>query len=270
MGGGGGAVVPGDDAGLVQASDYTYFRADTLKLLEPDLVLKPLGITEQRITAQAQNAIDEGLVADKEPDDGDGLPDDADGDGYVDLNAIVRFFGDVDPAAPGGMATVGAGLCPHPYDGSQVCGPLKLGPFQDPRPYTNGTDCALDGTSRVASGACFSSDKGAVTINVQLIGMIPLKDAQVVGSWVEQGAGGIQNGFVRGFLSEEAAKNTRLPEQLPLSALALGIAPRTPLIDFLPSGQKAQNPAGWWFTVGFTAKPALFDSRVGPDGEAGE
>ena len=255
----------GSNAPSVNEGD-TYYRADVLKLLKPKLVLKPLGF-ETDITGDAQKAEDEGLKADKEPDDGDGVADSGDGDGYVDLNAIIKFIGGVDPKEAGGFVTAGAGLCPYPYDASKVCGPLKLGPFQEAASYTHGKDCKLDGASGTASGSCFSSQQGAFTVNIQLIGAVPLENTQVIGAWVDEARGGISNGWIRGFLSEEVAKKTKLPEQLPIAARLLGIAPNTPLIDFLSDGDKQAAPAGWWFTLQYTAKPALYDPKVGPDGE---
>lgn len=250
------------------SDDDTFYRADTLKLLKPGLVTKPLGgLVQPSITPAAQSAVDDSLVRDTEPDDGDGVQDDGDGDGYVDLNAIIRFLGKVDPKSEGGIVTAGAGLCPYPYDSSRVCGPLRLGPFQNPARYKNSQDCALDGTDKRASGPCFSSEKGDFAVNIQLIGAVPLADTQVIGSWVDNGRGGIANGWIRGFLSEEVARRTKAPEQLPLAATLLGITGGTPLIQFLADADKQQNPAGWWFLVQYSAKSALYDSSVGPDGE---
>lgn len=270
--GGQGSSSTGDDGGANLpdlSDDDTFFRADLLKLIKPGLVTKPLGggLGQPSITAQAQNAVDDSLVNDNEPDDGDGTPDDGDGDGYVDLNAIIRFLGKVDPSMEGGIVTAGAGLCPYPYDPSQVCGPLKLGPFQNPAQYVNGQDCALDGTDKVASGSCFSSEKGDFVVNIQLIGAVPLEDTQVIGSWVDDGKGGIANGWIRGFLTEEVAKKTKAPDQLPLAATLLGISGGTPLSDFLADADKQASPPGWWFLLQYSAKPAIYDSSVGPDGE---
>jgi len=269
--GGGGTAGAFDDGGM--NGPDTFFRADLLKLLAPKLVTKPLGTTDPRlqsdITGNAQSAVDDSLVQDNEPDDGDGVRDDGDGDGYVDLNAIIRFLGQLDTNAKGGTVTAGAGLCPVPYDPSQACGPLKLGPFQDPAMYTNGQDCKLDGTDKVAEGPCFSSEKGDFKVNIQLIGTVPLKTTQVIGSWVDGGKGGIANGWIRGFLSEEVARQTKLPDQLPLAARLLLIPGGAPLSDFLSDDPKFKqaDPPGWWFLLRYTAKPAIFDSSVGPDGE---
>lgn len=265
----GGNSSPDEDGGSSPMSGEadTFFRADSLKLLEPTLVLKPAFLPQQDITGTAQDAVNEGLVEDNEPDDGDGVADSGDGDGYVDLNAIIKFIGGVDPTEAGGFVTAGAGLCPYPYEASQACGPLALGPFQEPAEYTHGKDCKLNGASSTAPGSCFSSQQGAFTVNIQLIGAVPLQNTQVIGSWVDGAKGGISNGWIRGFLSEEVAMKTKLPQQLPIAALLLGIQPGTPLIDFLADADKSSSPAGWWFTLQYTAKPAVYDPKVGPDGQ---
>ncbi len=261
---------PGEDGGSPMSGSTgeanTFYRADLLKLIKPQLVLKPFIGPQQDITPNAQTAVDEGLVQDKEPDNGNGIADSGDGDGYVDLNAIIKFIGGVDPSEEGGAVTAGAGLCPFPYDAKQVCGPLALAPFQTPAPYTHGKDCKLDGTMSSSAGSCFSSQQGSFTVNIQLIGAVPLQNAQVIGSWVDAGKGGISNGWIRGFLSEEVAMKTKLPAQIPIAARLLGIAPNTPLIEFLGDKDKQASPAGWWFTLQYTAKAALYDPKVGPDG----
>lgn len=245
------------------SADDTFYRCDTLKLILPHLVTKPLGTKDPAfqtdITGSAQGEVNKALVEDNEPND--------EGDGYVDLNAMIRFLGKVDTSQPGGFVTAGAGLCPFPYDASQVCGPLKLGPFQDTAAYSNGKDCTLEGSSEMASGSCFAAAKGPRTVNIQLIGPVPLEDTQVIGAWADAGKAGIEDGWIRGFLPEDVAMATKLPEQVPLAALALGIRGGAPLSDFLADKDKQQSPPGWWFTLKYTAKPALYDASVGPDGE---
>jgi hypothetical protein len=261
-----GAGSNGDDGGVAGpgtggpelSPDDTMFRATSLKMLAPDLITKPLGFEGPSIRAGIQTAINDSLVKDVEPENGDG---------FVDLSVIVRFLGDFSTTLQTGHVSMGGALCPFPYDATQVCGPAKTGPFDAPLAIQNGSDCALDGTNYVASGSCFKSNKGTVSVNVQLIGKVPLQDAQVVGSWANAGVDGISGGWVRGFMPEATAKSTKLPEKLPAAAVLLGIAPGTPMIDFLSDKEKVDNNGvnGWWFVMSFAASPVIYDQTVGPD-----
>lgn len=240
-------------------SDGVFYRVQRFALRAPELVLGKGTPLELPVTADVQTIIDGAFVSDAEP-----------ADGYVDLSLLIHFVDTRDPAREAGGTTFGGGVCPYPYDAMKVCGPEVTIPFQAPAPeYENATNCQLDGASNVASGPCFKTTVSEFTLSLPLLGMIPLENGQVIGSWVESGEAGIANGRVRGFLSESTAQATTLPSELPELAVLLGILPGTPIATFFPDRQLSQNDdgePGWWFDVEFGAEPARFDPSVGPDG----
>lgn len=256
------------DIGVEPSADDHFFRVDRFVLKAPGVVLRPAGI-EVPVTGQAQTGITDALVSDIDPDNNnDGMADEGDGDGFVDLSLLVRFLGTDSPASEAGRTTFGGGACPHPYAPELACGPSPELPFQaKTSSYENGTDCQLDGTSHVAEGPCFITQKAGIMLTLPLLGDIPLEEGQVVGAWVDEEQGGIESGAIRGFLPESAAQSTKLGAELPPLAVSLGIKAGTPLAAFLPKGQRTANSAGtqgWWFHIEFSAKPALFDEGVGP------
>lgn len=261
-GGDGGQATPdGPPAG---SGDSVFFRADSLVLRSPEIVLQ-VGL-ELPIGDQAQTHLNEALGADSDPDNnGNGLADTGDGDGFVDLSMLLRFDQTGQPAlGEGGQMLIGAGLCPYPYSASAVCEPNPEAPFREPAlRYTNEVDCALDGTSRVASGRCFSTDKEHLELSLPLLGRLPLEHGQVIGAWVDDGQGGIVNGEIRGFLTEQAAKDTKLV-MIPAHVAVLGIQNGSPVTDFFPIAREKDEAGtpGWWFAVSFTAKPARFEAAA--------
>lgn len=239
------------DFGMNSESD-TFFRAGTMVLKAPGLYAKPFGI-EQSLNRLPQDTVDKALTSDE------------DADGFVDLSLLVRFLKTANPEAKNGMTAPGGGLCPFPVSESSACGPDPTFPFQSPPlAYTNGQDCQLEGTSEVASGACFVTAKGALTMNLSVLGPVPLQDAQVIGTW--EGTG-ISNGRVRGFLPKSVAQTTRIADPAPKYLRDLSIKGGTPLTDFLSDkqlGKDSKGVDGWWFLFNFGAEPAKFDPAVAP------
>lgn len=241
-----------------------YFRLDTVRITEPTLVLKPIagqfiGGLETDITANVQQAVTEALTSDNEPDeDDDGQGD----DGFVDLSIMIRFDDGVDMANPGGVVAAGGGACPFPL-GSAGCGGVESVPFIAVD-YTNrgtGEICELAGTSRTAPGPCAVTDFiDDISLDIVAIGTVPLEAGQIIASYEGNPVAGLTSGWVRGFISEQTAMTTRLPSELPLSAILIGIAPNTPLIDFLSDADRSDNDGvpGWWFEMEFTAVPYEF------------
>lgn len=248
------------------SADDQFFRVDRFLLKSPGVVLRPAGL-EVSVTGQAQTGITDALVSDIDPDNNnDGEVDEGDGDGFVDLSLLVRFLGTESPASEAGRTTFGGGACPHPYAREIACGPSPELPFQArTASYTNRADCELDGTSHVAAGPCFITQKGGIMLTLPLLGDIPLEEGQVVGAWVDEGRGGIESGAIRGFLPQSVAEATKLGAELPPLAVSLGIKVGTPLAEFLPKAQRTTNSAGtdgWWFHIEFSAKPAIFDESA--------
>jgi hypothetical protein len=248
---GGGQPGAAPDLGMNSQGD-TFFRADTLVLLKPTLVhdLTGLGFPKLPVTEQAQGIIN------------DALTQDSDADGRVDASLLVRFLRTADPKVSDGDTTIGGGRCVFPLTPAAACGPEQLFPFQSPGiTYHNGQNCMLQETSDVAPGACFASVRASITMNIPLLGPIPLEDGQVIGSWQD---GAIVNGRVRGFLSKSVAAVTKLPADLTGYEI-LNIVPGMPVSNFLPDneiGKNSRGEDGWWFVLSYTAKAAKFDPNA--------
>lgn len=239
-------VAPPPDGSLpiTNPSSETFFRTNTLTLLAPPMVTKPLGF-EVDNTTDANNGLAQAMTADD------------DGNGFVDLSLLIRFLS-ATPQSGDGQTTTGGALCPFPLTDNQTCVPEVGFPFQALLQYTNGTDCKLEGTSEVAKGSCFVTSRAPLTMVLPIIGPVPLDEGQVIGTW--QGAE-IANGKVRGFLPKTVAAQTKLPDQLPEYLTRLTIKPGTPLTDFLSDKTLEKNGDGvdgWWFLLSFTAKPTKF------------
>ncbi|HVZ32885.1 MAG TPA: hypothetical protein VG963_10685, partial [Polyangiaceae bacterium] len=174
--GGGASSAP---ASLGPSNDGdTFFRADSLTFQTPEIVLSLAGVSLP-ITDQAQSHLDIALVSDSDPDNnGDGMADSGDGDGFLDLSMLLRFVQTATPAAgDGGKLLIGPANCPYPYGASSVCQPNPQASFPDaPLLYKNGTDCALDGAPQHATGQCFKTDKTHFDLALPLLvaGRLPL------------------------------------------------------------------------------------------------
>jgi hypothetical protein len=252
------------DAGNLQAVDTgppdlgensggdSFFRTDTLVLKSPNLYAKVLIVTAQ-VTADAQNALNDSLTMD------------GDADGFVDLSLLLRFIGSVEPqTATIGQLTPGGARCPLPLAYESACGPEETFPFQRPAVmFANGFEaCALDGTMQSAPPPCFATTPASLTMQLPILGAVPLQDGQVVGTWE---SANIQNGWVRGFLPKAIAKATKLGDGLPSWLALAGVKAGAPLTDFLSESEiqtNSQGEEGWWFLMSFTAKAAAFNPAL--------
>jgi hypothetical protein len=246
---GGGMMVPTGPVDLGQDSQGdTFFRADTLVLKAPNLFATLL-IIRTDVTADGQAALNATLTGDE------------DKDGFVDMSLMLRFLKTTNPKGANGQVTPGGAFCPLPISADAACSPDKTFPFQTPSvAYENGTQpCTLTGTSESAPAPCFSTTPASLTMQLPILGAVPLQDAQVVGTW--EGAN-IGNGFVRGFLPKTVAMATKLGEGLPPFLVLAGIQAGAPLTNFLNDSQLQKNARGedgWWFLMSYTAKPAKFN-----------
>lgn len=250
-GGGADASTPAMPTGPVDlgqdSQGDTFFRADSLVLKSPNLYATLL-ILRTDVTADGQNAVNAALVGDD------------DKDGHVDMNLMLRFLKTKDPKAGNGQVTPGGALCPFPLAAETPCTPDQTFPYQTPAlSYANATQaCALTGTMESSPAPCFSTSLASLTMQLPILGAVPLQDGQVVGTW--DGAN-IGNGFVRGFLPKTVAAATKLGEGLPAFLTLAGIKAGAPLTNFLSDAQLQKNARGedgWWFLLSFTAKPAKF------------
>jgi hypothetical protein len=236
------------DLGMNSQGD-TFFRADTLALKQPQLVVNVPFLGCQSVTSDVQAIVNDGLAKDN------------DNDLVVDLSLLIRFLKTTDPKATNGEITIGGGRCPFPATPDGACGPEPIFPFQSPGvAYTNGQNCMLLETTEVSAGACFASALTSLAVNMPLLGPVPLQDGQVTGTWQD---GSIVNGHVRGFLSKAVAMTTKLPTDLSAIPIEyrLVLTAGGPIIDHLCATELSKNARGedgWWFVFDFAAKPAKF------------
>jgi hypothetical protein len=234
------------DLGQNSAGD-SFFRADTLVLKAPNLYATLL-ILRTDVTADGQNALNAALA------------NDDDKDGFVDMSLLLRFLNTKDPKTGSGQVTPGGAACAAPLAAEPACGPEQTFPFQTPPvAFANATQaCGLTGAMESAPPPCFHTTPASLTMQLPILGAVPLQDGEVIGTW--DGAN-IANGYVRGFLPKTVAMATKLGDGLPEFLILAGIQKGAPLSNFLNDSQLAKNARGedgWWFLLSFTAKPAKF------------
>jgi hypothetical protein len=243
-----GTPIPTGPVDLGQNSQGdTFFRADTLVLKSPNLYATLL-ILRTDVTADGQNALNAALAGDD------------DKDGSVDMSLLLRFLNTKDAKTGSGQVTPGGALCAAPLAAEPACGPDKTFPFQTPPVmFANSAQpCGLTGAMESAPAPCFHTAPASLTMQLPILGAVPLQDGEIVGTW--DGAN-IGNGFVRGFLPKTVAMATKLGDGLPEFLVLAGIQKGAPLSNFLNDNQLTKNARGedgWWFLLSYTAKPAKF------------
>ncbi|HEX6240901.1 MAG TPA: hypothetical protein VFZ61_08405, partial [Polyangiales bacterium] len=229
----------------------TFFRVDTLVLKAPNMFVKVPLLGPQNVTMDGQTELDKALTMD------------VDGDGFVDLSSLIRFFKTSDPKAGNGTTTAGGGMCQMPVGGDKPCGPDKTFAFQPAVGYSNNQQgCVLAGTQEMAAGPCFITELSSLTMELPILGAVPLQDGQIVGTW--EGAN-ISNGLVRGFLTKKTAEATKLGEGVPSILALVGVKMGTPLVEFFSAtemGKNSKGEDGWWILMSYTAKPTVFDPAL--------
>jgi hypothetical protein len=245
------APAEGSDAGASQGgggAQETFFRLDKFVLKQPGLVLHLLGL-ETPIASDVQSMLDTSLTDDTEP-----------ADGNIDLNVLLRFSGTSDPAKTAGKVSFGGALCPHPADAAKPCSANPSAPFFEPAvSFSNASKCTLEGDTQSVSGACFQSSKGRMAVSLPLFGPVVLDDAQVIASW---SGGGITEGWIRGFVTEQTAMATKIQGAVPSHLVLFDVQTGSALTTFLPAAERVSHAsgAGWPFLAQFTAKAARFEA----------
>jgi hypothetical protein len=193
---------------------------------------------------------------------------DDDGDGFLDFSFVLGFrpFSD---SGTGLRIDAGCGLCTDPI-ASTVCdwdremviprtttyGALTSGLCLESIP---GTTSGYSPSVPATSGPCVVTDIGLAPILVLVVEGVPiiLEDGQLAGSLVGDPVFRLEDGLMRGFLSETDADGIILP-------VGGGIA----LSSLLPGGAGSCAPgddrdmnhgvSGWWFYLEHVAETAAF------------
>jgi hypothetical protein len=251
-----GTTVPSADAGMpdlgANSQGDTFLRADTLVLKAPNMYVQVPLLGAQDVTMDGQNALNTALTSDDDSND------------FIDMSMLLRFLKTSDPKVGSGQVTPGGAVCQWPIGPDMKCGPDKTFPFQTPAlEHANaGQTCTLTGTQESVPAPCFTTTPASLTMQLPILGAVPLQDGQIVGSW--DGAN-IKSGFVRGFLPKTVAAQTKLGAGVPPLLAVFNIKMGTPLINFFSEaqiGQNAKGEAGWWVVMSYTAKPVKFDPAL--------
>ena len=196
----------------------------------------------------------------------------ADQDGLLEMSFML-LFRPLDQAAAEGSFEFATGDCTAPIE-STSCD-IKAGTESAAGKYANLPDICLEPLLGELSpadyepkpgstnGPCFRGDPLSFTLDLGDF-KLPFVDAEIAAQYVGDPADGMVEGVLHGFLTEESADTTILPDDIPL----LG---GQPISSVLPGGKSncAEHDdrdmhmgiSGWWFYIDFKA------AHVGYTGE---
>ncbi|MCA9660872.1 MAG: hypothetical protein KC486_21190 [Myxococcales bacterium] len=185
-------------------------------------------------------------------------------DGNLNMNFLL-LFRPLDQAASGGDFDFATGDCTAPIE-STVCD-VKEGTEVSSGTYSNMDGVCLEPVMGELSpadympkpgstnGPCFAGDPLSFTLDLGDF-KLPFIDAEIAAQYVGDPADGMVEGLMRGFLSEEDASNTFLPDDIPV----LG---GTPISNLIPGNDQCcakhddrdihMGASGWWFYIEFKA-----------------
>ena len=242
------------------------FRVNLLELRDPHLFANnPLTSTCEDLTQ-----VDNPLFGSINTMIADGIDNDTNGDGYLDISLMLLFRSlDQSTEGPvvGEVVDLRGGRCAPPAD-STTCS------VDSPEPkarttYTNasagtclhvepGTTGPYTPAPMPTVGPCFATDAIDFTFEVLVEIPLPLQDFQVSATYDHDPADELLAGLARGFLSKTDADSTLLPGSIPLAG-------GRPISDFLADGTETCPPGndldppdvpdgGWWFYFYFEAE----------------
>jgi cysteine-rich repeat protein len=198
---------------------------------------------------------------------------DDDSDGFLDLSLVLNMDPATTQVAGGDMDFVVA-ECTAPMSSTTctVSDPADVIASTFTNMSTGTCLGTLPNTVRPYSpaviqpaGPCFLSDAETITLD---IGDIPitLSDARIAATWSGSPPDQLLNGLVRGFISEEDADATILPD-------SLAVVGGQPLSSILPGGTGncaghsdmdtgPNNEPGWYFYLNFSAVAAPYTEML--------
>ena len=243
--------------GAPSFAQSTLFRLSDLDLRDPHVFVDAFGCRDVTDTVFAGFSFNGELQAE--------IQGDADGDGRLDASFVLEFM-PLDQSQATNFVAAGTADCSPPA-GSATCGPI-LTPLAAGNAALQGAGQCLDtlaGTLRPYAPAvtpttapCFATPPAPATFSLTGI-PVALQDTQFAATFVGTPATQLNNGLIRGFLSQATANNTLLPATYP-------IVGGQPLSSILPGGTNNcaahsdldlnNGVPGWWFYFNFTAVPA--------------
>jgi hypothetical protein len=233
-GGGGGDDTGGDDT---SGDPPTAYRADFVELRDPHLFAVGGAFD---VTDTVNESIAENLITDDPVD------------GKLDLS-LVLVFRPLDPSASSTRAdAVLSAACPPPAD-TTTCSADADSTVVESNATNSGSGCLApaggttgdyDPPITTPAGPCFVSDPELVELVASDV-VLTLEEARIAGDY---GAGRIENGLLIGFMTEETAANTTIPEDTPIVGGDM-------LDTLLLEEDKDTGPggaSGWWFHINFS------------------
>ncbi len=244
----------------------TYFRFSDMDLRDPHVFVSqaPFGcldVTDPNFTGFSVN----GQIQTSIQTDGDG-------DGLLDRSTVVEFL-PLNQSLANNLFDSGRADCTAPM-ASTVCGPIISSALSgDATLQTSGTCLGTEPGSIVhvysptvtaANSPCFASPVGTITLD---LGGIPvqLTGAQIASRFVGTPATSLDNGLLRGFISESDANNTVIPATFP-------VVGGRPLSSLFPGGTNNcaafsdkdtfNGVVGWWIYLNYVASKPGFSNFV--------
>jgi hypothetical protein len=257
-----------DTSGPVDPGAIDAFRFSSMHIRDPHFYasLPLLGCTD------VTDSIPAGLADSINESFNNAIVEDGNDDGLLDLSLLLLFRPLDQADGASGNTEFTTGECSAPI-ASTSCDPSDFDPI--PSTYTvmqQGTCHEPDPSHLspanyspapgVTMGPCFHA--GPVTISVDTEALsLPLEDAEIAGTFDANPAQAFMSGTMRGFLTEAAAQQIELPEDIQdtlgvvyvSQLLPGGCGPDAdgPGSGCNCAGHDDRDGNGWWFYVDFTA-----------------
>lgn len=228
----------GDDGGSDgEMGEGVAYRISSMQLLDPH------AIVFIDVTGTVNTEIDKGLTMDMEPVDG-----------LLDVSLLLVFPSpeqspgevDVEFAFPECTAPVETTSCSLP-SGGDTTAVVATNMANTCLEAVAGTTGDYGPPVESVIGPCFTTAAQSLDVSMGSFS-VPLIDAQVSATY--EGNAQLTGGLMRGYLTQEAADATILPDALP-------IVGGEPLSTMLSDADKDTGPSGeegWWFYLSFTAE----------------
>lgn len=239
------------------------FRITTLALRDPHIMAPVLGCHDGTDPPGVFGVFSaNGELADL-------LSNDSEPDGFLDLSLLALFRPLSQPPVAGGDIEIAVGQCTAPV-GTEVCSPdgeslagtvysnQAAGTCLSPLAGTFGMDNTTPYSPAITSSTapCFATAPQTFTFPLGLFDLT-LANVRASARYVGDPANNVIEGLLFGFLSEEDANNTLLPDDLPIffgqpiSVLLPGGSGNCAEHDDRDLGPGGQP--GWYFYLNFTA-----------------
>jgi hypothetical protein len=256
-----------DDTGQIEPGDEDAFRFTAMSIRDPHFYasLPLFGCRDVTDSVPVGDSINESFNA--------AIAEDGNDNGLLDLSLLLVFrpLNQADGAS--GSVDFTVGDCSAPADSTACDAPDSFDPIASSYTVMQQGTCHEPDASHLSSanynpqpgttmGPCFHAGPTTITIETDALDL-PLQDAEIAGTFDADPAQAFMSGTMRGFLTEAAAQQIELPEDIQdtLSVryvsqlLPGGCGPDAdgPGSGCNCAGHDDRDGDGWWFYVDFTA-----------------